>query len=261
MKIGILQLELQDKQPHNNLKKVINALDEIRQSQPDISVLPELWPSALGLKEAQKFAAINQQEIFPEVQGYVKQHGIWLHAGSMLWQDGDKITNRVFIFNPQGEVVLQYDKLHLFTLMNEDKYIDAGTISDIVPFTEINIASGVCYDLRFPELFRKYRNHQADIVFLPAQWPYPRLTHWQILLRARAIENQIFVVACNRTGKAEKYHFFGHSSIIDPWGEVIFEAPEGEVLAVVDIDLSSISEARTRLNAFADVRADIFNLQ
>ena len=97
----------------------------------------------------------------------------------------------------------------------------------------------ICYDIRFPELARKLALGGAKILFVPAEWPHPRLHHWRTLLTARAIENQMYVIACNRTGQSGNDRFFGHSMIIDPWGEIIAEGDEEEVILMADIDLGA----------------------
>ena len=97
----------------------------------------------------------------------------------------------------------------------------------------------------------------AEIVFLPAEWPHPRLNHWRRLIQARAIENQVFLVSCNRVGKTERYHFFGHSMVVDPWGKVLFEGNESETNAIVEIDLQKIVEARKKLDTLGDVSKNV----
>jgi predicted amidohydrolase len=116
----------------------------------------------------------------------------------------------------------------------------------------------ICYDLRFPELFRRYALAGAKLIFVPAEWPHPRLMHWQTLLRARAIENQLFVVACNRVGVVGKTHFCGHSAVIDPWGETIVEGDESEMLLTAEIDLGLVDDVRQRIPIFADRRPEIY---
>ena len=114
------------------------------------------------------------------------------------------------------------------------------------------------YDLRFPELFRRYALADCVLTFLPAEWPHPRLEHWQTLLRARAIENQMFIVACNRVGQSNDTGFCGHSCIIDPWGEVLVEGGEEEALLTMEIDLEKVTAVRRTIPIFNDRRPRIY---
>ncbi|MFB0545355.1 MAG: nitrilase-related carbon-nitrogen hydrolase, partial [Anaerolineae bacterium] len=111
---------------------------------------------------------------------------------------------------------------------------------------------------RFPELFRKYALAGARIIFIPAGWPHPRLEHWRTLLRARAIENQMFVVACNHVGSCKDLQFFGHSAIYDPWGDLVVEAGELETLLTAQIDLALVEQVRERMKVFADRQPELY---
>jgi predicted amidohydrolase len=138
--------------------------------------------------------------------------------------------------------------------MKEDHYLQPGTRYSIFP-TPLGAISGIiCYDIRFPELSRALAIQGTQILFIPAEFPRPRENHWKILLRARAIENQFFVIACNRTGKSEHYDFFGNSTFIDPWGNVLMEATDQECALSCEISLESIDKARETLPALRDIR-------
>ena len=116
----------------------------------------------------------------------------------------------------------------------------------------------ICYDLRFPELFRRYALDHARIILVPAEWPHPRREHWRTLLRARAIENQCFIAACNRVGTTGANTFFGASAVIDPWGEALMEGGEAAMLLTVTVDLGLVDTVRQRIPVFADRRADLY---
>jgi predicted amidohydrolase len=119
-------------------------------------------------------------------------------------------------------------------------------------------AIAICYDLRFPELFRSYALAGARIVFLSAAWPYPRLEHWRTLLQARAIENQLFIVACNQVGESKGERFFGHSAIYDPWGRLVVEAGDSKVLLTASVDMALVEEVRQTITVFADRRPELY---
>jgi omega-amidase len=116
----------------------------------------------------------------------------------------------------------------------------------------------ICYDLRFPELFRRYALAGARLILVPAEWPHPRRAHWQTLLRARAIENQCFVAACNRVGITGNSTFFGASAVIDPWGEALVEGGETELILTATIDLSLVDTVRKRIPVFEDRRPELY---
>jgi predicted amidohydrolase len=171
---------------------------------------------------------------------------------------GEKYGNTLTVFSPQGRMLAEYSKIHLFRLMQEEKYLTAGNqpVCVDLPFGRAGLA--ICYDLRFPELFRGYALAGADLVFLPSEWPRPRLSHWQTLVRARAIENQIFMVAVNRVGRDTANEFFGHSLVVDPWGEILTEGGEGEELITVEIDPLKVQEARRKIPILQDRRPDVY---
>ena len=128
--------------------------------------------------------------------------------------------------------------------MGEDTFFSPGTDCPVIETSLGRIGVCICYDLRFPAQFADLVLKEAEIVFIPAQFPHPRLDHWRILLRARAIENHIFVVGCNRIGSDGRHLFCGHSTIISPWGETLAEAGERESLIIAELDLDMVLESR-----------------
>jgi predicted amidohydrolase len=143
--------------------------------------------------------------------------------------------------------------------MAEDHFLVPGDRLALAESPWGTAGLAICYDLRFPEQFRAYALAGARLALLCAEWPNPRLAHWQTLLRARAIENQFFVVACNRVGSSAGTSFFGHSCVIDPWGEVLAEGGDGEELVTAVLDLHRVEEARARIAALADRRPEVYD--
>jgi predicted amidohydrolase len=168
------------------------------------------------------------------------------------------VGNTAVLFDKQGELLARYSKVHLFRLMDEDRYLTAGADLALAPSPWGPLGLAICYDLRFPEMFRRYALGGARILLLPSEWPHPRLAHWQTLLRARAIENQTFVVACNRVGLAKGTEFFGHSCVIDPWGETIIEGGESEMLLSTHIDTRRVDAVRAEIPILDDRRPDLY---
>jgi len=176
----------------------------------------------------------------------------------MLESQGGQFFNTMALYSPEGRLAASYRKIHLFRLMDEDQYLAAGTagVMHELPWGCAGLA--ICYDLRFPELFRRYALEGARLLILPAAWPHPRRMHWRTLLRSRAIENQCFVAACNRVGTTNDVSFFGSAAVIDPWGETLIEGGETEALLTVRIDLETVEATRNKIPIFADRRPELY---
>jgi predicted amidohydrolase len=188
-----------------------------------------------------------------------RQHKVAILGSCLSLLGEGKYGNTAVYFNNQGQLLNQYSKIHLFQLMDEHLYLTGGEKLSVVE-TEWGLGGlSICYDLRFPEIFRAYALSGAQMVFLPSEWPHPRLAHWQTLLRARAIENQMYMIACNRVGNSKNTDFFGHSCIIDPWGEIVVEAGESEILLTAEIDLGKVDAVRAKIPIFADRRPELYS--
>jgi len=173
-------------------------------------------------------------------------------------------ANTFYYFERSGEIVAKYRKVHLFTLFNEDEHMEAGN-EIITQKTELGaIGCSICYDLRFPELFRQCALAGAEIQILPAAFPHPRLNHWRTLIQARAIENQVYFIAINQCGTenhgstTSATDYFGHSMVVDPWGEILLEADELPGLYTVDIDLEKVVKVRSHITALKDRRPELY---
>lgn len=192
-----------------------------------------------------------------------KDLDIWLHGGTLSINDGDKIANRAYVFSPDGEIAATYDKIHLFDvdLADGESYRESETFTHghtkvmaDLPWGGLGLST--CYDVRFPYLYRALADYGASMLAVPAAFTVPTgKAHWHVLLRARAIENGCYVFAPAQTGT----HFggrqtYGHSLIIDPWGEVLAEAEEGPGFIIADIDPSLVIEARTMVPSLVHTR-------
>ena len=183
---------------------------------------------------------------------------MWL-GGSILELGADgKIYNCFALYNPDGKLAGVYRKIHLFRLMAEEQFLAPGPEAVTVDLPWGRVGLAICYDLRFPELFRRYALAGAKLILLPAEWPHPRRTHWRTLLRARAIENQMFVAGCNRVGSSKGSDFFGASALIDPWGEALIEGGEQETLLTLTVDLDQVDAVRKRIPIFEDRRPGLY---
>jgi len=214
-----------------------------------------MWSSGFAYKNLNGLAQRTAQ-IVEELTTLSRELNLVI-VGSMPEPNGDKVFNTIYVAD-NGKLVGSYRKLHLFSLLGEDKAFDSGD-NFLVAETSIGkIGVIICYDLRFPELSRRLALEGAQIICVSAQWPKPRQEHWRTLLRARAIENQLFVVSCNACGMIGKLDFFGMSMIIDPKGEVLAEAGEEESSIVAELDMQAMEEWRKQIPCFNDRRPEIY---
>lgn len=246
---GFMQFDVQLAEPAANLAALRAGLAQLSPAGPGIIVLPELWSCGFAYARLRHFA-LQTGEMLEEMQRLAGQYGIYL-AGSLpeavLTEVGVVIYNTLYLVGSDG-VLGSSRKQQLFALTAEDQYFSAGDNPRPVE-TGLGLVAGlVCYDLRFPELAKVQAGMGAGLLVVSAQWPLIRLAHWRALLVARAIENQIFVVACNRCGQTDKTEFAGHSLIIAPDGAVLAEAGAGAESAWVGIDPALTQEIRQRFN-------------
>lgn len=259
MRISIGQFDVKLGKPQENLNKVRMMTAEAAKRGSDLVIFPELWSTGYDLENAVDYATPTDQGIFTDVAALAQRFKIQI-LGSCLSLLGESLFgNTAVLFDSQGKNKGEYSKIHLFRLMNEEQFLTAGDQLVMVETRWGRAGLAICYDLRFPELFRQYALAGARIIFLPSEWPHPRLGHWQTLLRARAIENQMYIVACNRVGTSKNTDFFGHSCIIDPWGETIIEAGEEEILLTADINLTKVDDVRKKIPIFSDRRPEIYS--
>ncbi|MCX7841165.1 MAG: carbon-nitrogen family hydrolase [Anaerolineae bacterium] len=255
--LALAQIDLALGDATRNLNTVRTYLAHARARGADVIVLPELWSSAYDLEHATMHASVLDQGMFATLADLAREYRIAM-VGSLLEARNGKIYNTATFHNARGNRVGTYRKLHLVPMLDEDKYLAAGDDAEVfeVPFGKCALA--ICYDLRFPELWRHYALSGARLVFLPAEWPQKRIAHWRALLPARAIENQIFIVACNRVGTSKGETFGGNSMVVDPWGEIIVQGDEQEGLLIAQIDLDVVDKVRARVPVFRDRRAEVY---
>ena len=254
LRLALGQMGIAFGDPGANLQNVARMVAHSAAQGADLLLLPELWSSGYDLERATELASTPDSGIFHQTAALAKAHRIAI-AGSCLARlpDGG-IANMAMVFGPDGAILGAYSKIHLFGLMREDRFLTPGSAPALfdTPWGMAGLA--ICYDLRFPELFRLYASGGVKLALLPAEWPLARLTHWQTLLRARAIENQMFVAACNRVGSDPGNLFGGHSCVISPWGDLLLELGEEEELSMVEIDLQEADRLRAKYPFLKDRR-------
>lgn len=260
--ISLVQMDCRLGQPEHNFSRAETFVAEAARRGSDLVVLPELWSTAYDLENAGNHASPLAREPddgcwFGRLAALARGHGVWL-TGSMLEEREKRFYNTMAVYSPEGELAGSYSKIHLFQLMDEHQHLAAGQEAVLLDLPWGRTGLAICYDLRFPELFRRYALAGAWVVLLPAEWPHPRRMHWRTLLRARAIENQCYVVACNRVGSSKGSDFFGASAAIDPWGEVLVEGGELETILTVSLDPSQVETVRRRIPIFDDRRPNLY---
>lgn len=259
LKVACIQYDIQFGKPQENFEIVSKEIDKtMKQNKPDIIILPELWTTGYDLTRLDEIADENGDATKAFIQKLAQEYQVNIIAGSIAKKVGKDVTNTMFVFNRQGEFVSEYSKLHLFQLMDEHLYLKAGEEKGEFMIENIPAAGAICYDIRFPEWIRAHTTKGAEIVFVVAEWPLPRLHHWRTLLISRAIENQCYVVACNCVGSNPDNVFAGHSMIIDPWGEIIAEAGTESTTLVGEIDLSKVQQVRNQIPIFKDRRPTFY---
>ena len=246
MKISIVQFKSELGAIEENFSTATRLIEAA--SSSDVILLPELWSTGYYPTPVEKFADVDGERTKKFLCAAAKKFSVNIIGGSVIVSSGGKIFNRCLVANRRGEIVAAYDKTHLFSFAQEDKVFSAGDKISTVELDGVKCGLAICYDLRFPEFFRKIALTGAEIIFIPAAWSLKRLTPRQILTKARAIENQVFVVFANSSGKSE---------IVNPRGEVIAESERGEEILTAKINLNERAEVIASMNLLADRNLNI----
>jgi len=270
MRIAAIQMNSQENK-EKNIDKAEEMIDEAVSKGSKIVVLPEMF-NFLGAEEqqpanAEKIPGLTIKRLMKKA----KSHGVYILCGSILEarQAGERLFNTSVLVDPKGEIIAKYSKLHLFdvSMQGEVVYQESAIVqpgSEIITIeTEFgHLGLSICYDLRFPEFYRRLTVRGARLIFIPAAFTlHTGKDHWERLIRARAIENQVYVVAANQIGSyAPQGMNWGKSMVVDPWGIVLSKAPDKESVIFADIDYSYQQEIREKLPSLRHRREDIFVL-
>jgi omega-amidase len=255
--IALAQIDLALGNPAKNLDTARAKIAEAKTRGADVILLPELWSTAYDLEHATAHASALDTGMFAVLADAARENQIAVVGSLMEMLDGMVYNTATFV-DAHGIRIGLYRKLHLVPMLDEDKFLASGNDAQVFDAEFGKLALGVCYDLRFPELWRHYALAGARVAFLPAEWPQQRIAHWRALLPARTIENQVFMVGCNRVGTSKDQTFGGHSMIVNPWGEILIEGDERDALLVAQIDLDMVDDVRQRVPVFKDRRADVY---
>jgi predicted amidohydrolase len=224
----------------------------------DVVVLPEIWTIGYALKNVAQAAETMDGLLVTRMSAIARDNSVNIIAGSIPLKVNNHVYNSAIAIDRQGTVVACYDKVHLFSMYGEERFFSPGARIGLVSLDNIKAGIGICYDLRFPELFRSMALKGAQVVFLPAEWPTARGNHWRTLVQARAIENRMYVCAVNCVGEHKGSPFFGHSLLVDPDGEIAAEGGDQEAIIYGELDLSKMSGLNKKMMPFADRRPDVY---
>lgn len=262
MRISVVQMNSQNDKSAN-IADAVRLIKQAAASAPDLIALPEYF-AFLGngpedmQASAEELPAAGETggDAFATLSALAKDLGVTIHAGSICEKQGNRFYNTTIVFDPSGADVARYRKIHLFDVdvpggasYRESDSVARGDQVVTYKAKDATVGCGICYDLRFPELFRALRDRGANVIVLPAAFTLMTgKDHWEVLLRARAIETQCYIVApaqifTHGNGKA----CFGHSMIIDPWGQVIAMVPDEVGIATATIDLARLETIRAKL--------------
>ncbi|NED38074.1 carbon-nitrogen family hydrolase [Streptomyces sp. SID8499] len=225
------------------------------QAGADLVVLPELWTTgAFAFEEFEAAAEVLDGPTHEVMAKAASDAGVWLHAGSIPERAPEgAVYNTSLVYSPSGDLVASYRKIHRFGFdKGEAVLMGAGREPVTVPLPDTTLGLATCYDLRFPELFRALVDGGAEILVIPAGWPERRRAHWTLLARARAVEDQAFVLACGTAGAHAGVPQAGHSIVVDPWGEVLAEAGHDEEVLTVEFDPGRVATTREQFPALKD---------
>mgnify|MGYP000854143135 CR=1 FL=1 len=269
MKIAAIQM-LSGMDIHQNMKRAEILIEQAAAGGAQLVLLPEYF-CLMGAKDSDKLLIAETDGAGPiqdHLASFAQKNSIWLIGGTVPLKNPDphKVWNSTLVFNPQGKRMARYDKIHLFSFSTEnpsrkENYNEALTISPgtqpvVVECGLLKVGLSICYDLRFPELYRSmaYLPGGMDLIVVPAAFTYiTGKAHWELLLRARAVENQCYVLAAAQGGlHANGRHTWGHSMLVNPWGEIISQAPsEGEAVLMGQVELETIRTIRLSLPALS----------
>lgn len=266
-KIGVIQLDSKGNR-ELNLPKAYSMIREAAANGARLVTLPEVF-EAVSRKEEERLPEEIPGPIVKSLMELAKEEEIWIHGGSIREKGAEKSYNTTVLINPAGEICAKYRKLHLFDV--DIKNGPAVRESDrILKGEEIVMADTglgklgltICYDVRFPELYRLLALKGAEVIFVPANFTHPTgMAHWEVLLRARAIENGVWIVAANQTGVKEDFTAsHGRSMVIDPWGRITAQAEFAETIIYADIDTKMVRAVQAQIPSLKNRRSDIYNL-
>lgn len=250
MKIALVQYNPEWENKEENKQKVLSMINDIE--GVELFVFPEMTLTGFTMKSKEMSETI-QADSFRFFSSIAKEKSSNIFAG-IIERRNNLIYNTLIHIKPDGNLVKLYRKLHPFSYSGENKHFNAGSKPAMTKIRNWKIGLTICYDLRFPELFRKYGKKRTQLIVNIANWPDTRIEHWRTLLKARAIENQCYIVGVNRVGKDPKLNYIGFSSLFDPMGKEIVAVENEEKIIQVELDKNYVNEVREKFPFLDDIK-------
>ena len=262
MKVSIIQMNMRVLERDWNFDHAEELIRHaVHENAPDVVVLPEMWNTAFSAgSDLSQVCDHGLKQVRARFSPLARELNVNIVAGSVSNERDGKLYNSACVIDRHGACVAEYDKTHLFSPMGESDDFAPG--NHLATFTLDGVRCGIiiCYEVRFPELWRTLALRGAEVIFHPAQWTAERQYHWETLTAARAIENQLFVVSCNACGERGGTVFGGSSRVLDPWGELLAVGGPGEEIVTGEFDVTRVHEVRSGFNVFHDRRPDLYRL-
>jgi predicted amidohydrolase len=256
--VAAIQMGIVPGDSRRNLDKADRLAREAARRGAQVVCLPELFNTGYDYSVITRRAGALFTEGVDRLKSLAREEGIYLVAGSMAERVGDRLYNTCVVIGPSGDIKGKYRKIHLFPPLDEPKFFTPGGECPVVG-TSLGVwGLMLCYDLRFAELAAGLGLEGAQVIFVPAQFPDPRQHHWQVLLQARAIENQLYVVGVNRCGSDPQYSYFGNSLVVDPRGEVLASLGREEEILSATIDLGQNQLVREGIYYLGDRKPNLY---
>ena len=259
MRVALAQLNIQFGDPDANYEQIEVAIQRATEQTVDVIVLPEMWNTGYALTRLNVLADDDGQRTLQLLSKLARQFHVNIVGGSVAVARDGHYYNEMLVVDRQGQLLSRYDKVHRFGLMAEDRYITAGETENVFELDGTAAMGAICYDIRFPEWLRKQAARGPQVIFVSAEWPTVRQMQWRLLLQARAIENQAFVVAVNRVGSDPDNQFGGQSLVIDPLGRQIVAIGGAHAqLITAELDLAQVDQVRGQMPVFEDRRPELY---
>jgi len=255
MELISCQLDIAWEDKRSNYAKVKSLLTQARPAAGSLVVLPEMFATGFSMNVA-GVAEAEASETLAFLAALAQAWGVFVVGGLVERGSNGRGRNQAVAVSPQGRELARYTKIHPFSLGGESEQYEPGNAVVTFPMPDWVVAPFLCYDLRFPEVFRRAVRRGAQLLLVMANWPEKRIHHWRTLLQARAIENQVYVAGVNRCGKDPHLDYNGQSLIINPNGEVLAQADAGEGVIRASLDLAMLRSFRSGLPFLQDMRAD-----
>ncbi len=266
-KLAVVQLRTElnlDK----TMEKAEHMIKEAADNGANVVVLPEMFSCPYDKQYFKSFAALGHENTVKHMESWAGENGIILVGGSVPERDGERLYNTCFVFNEKGEQIARHRKIHLFDVdipgmrFKESNNFEPGDEITVFDTEYGKMGCAVCFDLRFPELFRAMAVRGAEVIIVPAQFNMKTgPAHWEMTLKMRALDNEVFLAGASAARyEGFSYECWGHSAIVSPYGEVLSSCDEKEQIIYSDIDLNRVEEVRRQLPTFLKLRRDVYKV-